>query len=76
MTLEEVNVQCYHGRRKAEMPVEFGVEIMPTLYLQAKRQMSQERAAAKDTVFLKPIAGDISSPEYSGFKLFFFLNMH
>ena len=68
LTLGEVNVQCYHGSKKPEMPVQYGVKVVPTLAFLASRQVSLERAATEDMSFLRQITSDNPSPEYSGFN--------
>ena len=68
LILGEVNVQWYHGSKKPEMPLQYGVKVVPTLVFLASRQISLERAAFEDMLFFRQVAGESPSPEYSGFN--------
>ena len=68
LTLGEVNVQRYHGSKKPEMPMQYGMKVVPTLVFLASGQISLDRAAFEDFSFLRQVTGDTPSPEYSGFN--------
>ena len=68
LTLGEVNVHHYHGSKKPDMPVQCGVQVVPTLVFLASREISLDRAAFEDMSFLRQVTGDTPCPEYSNFN--------
>jgi hypothetical protein len=62
LTLGEVSVQRYHGSKKPEMPVQYGMKVVPTLVFLASRQISLDRAAFEDLSFLRQVTGDTPFP--------------
>ena len=50
------------------MPVRCGVQVVPTLVFLAKREISLDRAAFDDMLFLRLVTGGTPCPEYSGFN--------
>ena len=64
----EVNVQRYHGSKKPDMPVQYGFQVVPTLAFLPSREISLDRAAFEDMLFLRQVTGDTPCPECSGFN--------
>ena len=68
LTLGEVNIQRYNGRKRSGMPEQYSVEVVPTLAFLSRKQISLQRAAVEDMLFLRQVTESASSLEYNGFN--------
>ena len=68
LTLGEVNIQRYNGSKKSDMPEQYSVQIVPKLVFLARQQISLERAAFEDMLFLRQVTEGTPSLEYNGFN--------
>ena len=50
------------------MPVQYGFQVVPTLAFLPSREISLDRAAFEDMLFLGQVTGDTPCPECSGFN--------
>ena len=57
------------GRKKADMPEQYGKGVVCTLAFLASMQVSINRAANQDISFLKEVTGENPCPEYGGFNM-------
>ena len=69
LSVVDVNVQRFYGRKQSDMPEGRAKKIVPTVAFLARIQLSNQRAAAEDFEFLKSVTGKDLCPEYGGINM-------
>jgi len=69
LSLVDVNVQCFHGRKQSHMPEGRTKRIVPTLAFIARIQLSNQRTAPEDFEFPKAVSWKDPYPEYGGINM-------
>ena len=68
LSLVDVSVKRFQGRKQGNMPEECAKRSVATLASLARTQLATQRAVTEDFAFLKKIAVEDRCPEYGGFN--------
>jgi len=69
LSLVDVNIQCFHGRKQSDMLEGRAKRIVHIVVFLARIQLSNQRTAAEDFEFLKAVRGKDPCPEYGGINM-------
>ena len=68
LELADVEVQCYNGPNKPNMPEKYKYKVVPPLHFLARQKVSINRAILDDLEFLMAVISQDPCPEYGGFN--------